>query len=95
MKKMSLKRETTIQRLQNKNRMVGQTFNPSGITSKQIQTREKLFISEMKSRSLEERKAYWENVQNILRELKKNKIHCSWEWEWCVFKRNEHYLLTK
>lgn len=94
MKKIPLRREIKIQRLQNKNRMVGQTFNPSGITSEKIQERKERFLNEMKSKPPKDRKAYWDGVQKILRERKEHGIHCSWEWEWCVFERNKHDLLS-
>lgn len=94
MKRMSLKREISIQRLQTKNRMVGQTFNPSGITSEQIKEREQRFLEEMKAKPLEERKEYWNNVQEILQARKKHGIRCSREWQWCVFERNKSFLLS-
>ena len=44
---MSMRKVIRVQKLQTKNRMVGQTFNPSGITAEQYDTREKNFVKEM------------------------------------------------
>lgn len=84
---MKLHRQIKVQKLQTKNRMTGQTFNPSGITSAQIAEREKEFISIWERRGVNERTEYWGNVLSILEFRKINHIRCSWEWEWCVFSR--------
>ena len=57
-------------------------FNPSGITSQQITDREEIFISDMKAKTLEERKQYWKDVSEVIA-LNLG----SWEWQWCAFKR--------
>ena len=58
-------------------------FNASGITSEQIKDRKTVFIVDMKSKSLEERQAYFDNMQEM------NQVwNGSWPWEWCVFERN-------
>ena len=67
-------------------------FNPSGITSEQIKTREQTFVNEMKQKSIEERKAYWNKVKEMLEDWQG-----SWAWQWCVFERqfvyqNEVYM---
>lgn len=73
---MSLAREIRIQKLQTKNRMVGQTFNPSGITSEQIKSRGSKFISDMLEKPIEERIAYYNNMKEM------QKIwDCSYPWE--------------
>lgn len=82
MRKMSLARQIRVQKLQDKNRMVGETFNPSGITSEQIQTREQVFINEWKNKTISERRTYWANMQEM------DKVWVgSWPWEWCAFSR--------
>lgn len=82
-RKISLAKEIKVQRLQDKNRMVGETFNPTGITSEEIASRELLFINEMASKDLEQRIIYWNNAKKII-SLKLG----SWAWEWCAFKRS-------
>lgn len=83
----SLRREIQIGKKQNRSRMLGQTFNPSGITSEQTREREVKFVAEMKAKTLQERQQYWDGVQEILKMQKENNIHCSWDWEWCAFRR--------
>lgn len=62
--------------------MVGQAFNPSGISSKEIETREDNFVREWAAKTLEDRKAYWNNVQVM------DKVYeGSWPWQWCAFSR--------
>ena len=82
-KKMSIAREIRIQRLQDKNRMVGQTFNPSGITSAEIDSREKKWVKEMKSKPQEELQAYYKNMKEMQKDW-----HHSYPWEWSAFERN-------
>ena len=82
-RKMSIAREIRIQRLQDKNRMVGQTFNPSGITSAEIDSREKKWVKEMKSKPQEELQAYYKNMKEMQKDW-----HHSYPWEWCAFERN-------
>lgn len=81
-RKMSIAREIKIQKLQTKNRMTGQTFNPSGITGKEIDIRESRFVTEMKEKGLEYRKNWWKESEEV-REI----WQYSWPWEWCVFQR--------
>lgn len=83
MRKMSLRREIQIQRKQNKNKMVGQTFNPSGITSEQIRERENKFITDLKNKTQHEREQYWKEREQV-RQIWIG----SWPWEWCIFERN-------
>lgn len=92
-RKMSLRREVAIQRRQAKSRMTGQAFNPSGITGEEIRERERLFIEAMRSKSIEERRAYWEKVEKIVQEREDEGCYCSWEWEWCAFERHKYELL--
>lgn len=80
---MSVSSEIRVQKKQTKNRMVGETFNPTGITSEQILDREQKFVVEMKDKNIVERLAYWKNVQEML-----TVWMGSWPWEWCAFKRN-------
>jgi len=91
-RKMSLAREIQIQKKQNKNRMVGETFNPSGITGKEIDAREKIFVQNMKNLSHTERAEYWRQVKEIIEYREENNIHCSWAWEWCSF--NRHFVFN-
>lgn len=81
-RKMSLARQIKIQRLQTKNRMVGSTFNPSGITSQDILNREEKFVKEMKEKGLEYRKQWLQEKREIMEQWQG-----SWPWEWCVFSR--------
>jgi hypothetical protein len=83
MKQMSIRKQIRVQRLQDKNRMVGQTFNPSGITSEQIRTREQGFVIEMKSKTQTERQEYWNKIKPII-----DNWEYSWDWQWCVFQRH-------
>lgn len=83
----SVRAQIQIGKKQSKNRMVGQTFNPSGITSEQMREREGKFLAEMKAKTLLERQQYWGGVQEVLKMWKENNIRCSWCWEWCAFKR--------
>jgi hypothetical protein len=80
---MSIAREIRINRIQNKNRMTGQTFNPSGITSQQIKDRERDFVLDMQSKTQQERQAYWMQSE----EVRKDWNH-SYPWEWAAFTRN-------
>ena len=82
MKQMSIRKQIRIQKQQTKNRMVGQTFNPSGITSEQIQIRENKFIKEMESKTQQERQEYWDKLKPIIKNYQ-----YSWDWTWCAFKR--------
>lgn len=59
-------REIKIQKLQTKNRMVGQTFNPSGHTKESLSKRELDWIEKVKKMTLEEYEKYrlfcvWQN----------------------------------
>ena len=85
MKTYSIKKQIRIQKLQNKHRMVGQAFNPSGITSEQIRTRENNFTDKFDKMTKEERRQYWQNTAKV-REIWQG----SYPWEWCVFIR--HYV---
>jgi len=82
-RKMSLAREIRIQKLQDKNRMVGQTFNPSGFTSGQLNERERNFVLEMKSKGIEYRINWWKEREEVREQWKG-----SWPWEWSTFERN-------
>lgn len=83
----SIAREIQIGKKQSKNRMLGQTFNPSGITSEIMKERENKFIAEMNAMSEQERNDYWKNAKEM-QEIWTG----SWPWEWCVFSR---YFNTK
>ena len=50
-------------------------FNTSGITSEEIKSREETFVKEMRQKTLEERKEYWENVKEIINVIKKYDIN--------------------
>lgn len=80
---MSMRKVIRVQKLQNKNRMVGQTFNPSGITAEQYDTREKNFVKEMQAKSQEELQAYYKNMKEMQKDWT-----CSYPWEWSAFERN-------
>ena len=62
---MSMRKVIRVQKLQNKNRMVGKTFNPSGITAEQYDAREKNFVKEMQAKSQEELQAYYKNMKEM------------------------------
>jgi hypothetical protein len=68
MRKMSIAREIKINRLQNKNRMTGQTFNVGGHTSESLQEREHKEIEAIKALNAieyEEKRQYciWQQKQ--------------------------------
>lgn len=63
MRKMSLAREIKINRLQNKNRMTGQTFNAGGHTSESLKEREQKLITEHKAMSHEQRQEVYNNYK--------------------------------
>ena len=88
MKKVPIAKIIRIERLQRKHKMYGWAFNPSGITDEQIREREAKFVAEFKCKTREERQSYWDQVQEILDYRDKTNTRCSWEWEWCCFKRN-------
>ena len=57
-------------------------FNPSGITAKEIDERERKFIEEWKAKTKEERAEFWNKCKEFIA-LRLG----SWEWEWCAFDR--------
>lgn len=79
----SIRRQIQIGRKQSKNRMVGQTFNPSGITSEQIDARERTYVADWQAKGEDAIQAERARI-NEMREG----WPCSWPWEWCAFERN-------
>jgi len=57
-------------------------FNPSGITSEQIQEREAKFIAEWEAKTPFERNQYRSQVKEM-----KESWDGSWPWKWCAFER--------
>lgn len=92
MRKMKIYREIRIQKLQTKNRMVGQTFNPSGHTSESLDKREKEEVERINklSRSeFEELKAAYEAIRKCKLD---NNIYCTNSFNQNVFIRNFGHL---
>lgn len=92
MGKMSHARTIKIQKLQNKNRMVGQTFNPGGHTSASLDSRESYEIDRIKSLSNEEFIKLGDNYNAIAKYKLDNDEHSSNSFEQNVFIRNFTYL---
>jgi hypothetical protein len=93
-RKMSIARQIKIQKLQTKNRMVGQTFNPSGHTSESLQAREQEYINKVNNMTSEERKAVYEGFVSIENWKAENNIHCSNDFEHNAFMRNFKHLFN-
>ena len=90
-RQMSLARQIRVQKIQDKNRMVGETFNSTGITSQQIKTRESIYVEEWKQKTKEERNKMYLQFQAI-EEMKHNEnLHFSNSWEHNTFMRNFNY----
>ena len=85
---MNIAKQIRIQKLQNKNRMVGKTFNPAAHTSESLKQRELDFIIKCKSISDEERRIMYNEFINIDRFKDLNNIHYSNSFEHNVFMRH-------
>lgn len=85
---MSIARQIRVQKLQNKNRMVGQTFNPSGHTSESLNTREQELINQYKNMLPTQREELYNQFKEMNNWKEKNNIHCSNSFEQNVFMRN-------
>lgn len=88
MRKMSIAREIRINRIQNKNRMTGQTFNPGGHTSESLATREQELVNKYKAMSKEERKETYTAFRTIEKYKDQHRIFCSNSFEHNAFMRN-------
>jgi hypothetical protein len=78
---MKIARQIKIQKLQNKNRMTGQTFNPSGITSEQLIQREFEYINKVKQMTDQEQTELFNSFCNIDKWKDENNIYCSNSFE--------------
>lgn len=74
--------------MQNKNRMVGQTFNPAGHTSESLDLREKQEIERIKSLTITEFEKLKKGYADIAKYKEENDIFCSNSFEQNVFIRN-------
>lgn len=97
MRKMSHARTIRIQKLQNKNRMVGKTFNPGGHTSKSLDGREKMEVERINNLSEEEFLELGDNYQKIADYKERENVFFSNSFEQNVYLRNfqEKYLNLK
>tara|TARA_R110001606_G_scaffold260183_2_gene407975 strand:- start:28808 stop:29116 length:309 start_codon:yes stop_codon:yes gene_type:complete len=97
MKKMSHARTIRIQKLQNKNRMVGKTFNPGGHTSESLNGREKMEVERIKKLSEAEFLELGDNYQKITDYKERENVSYSNSFEQNVFHRNfqKKYLTLK
>lgn len=74
MRKMSIAREIRIQKLQTKNRMTGQTFNPSGATDESLKKRDSDYIDHFYSLTRKARKTEVKNVMQYYEFTKSKRI---------------------
>jgi len=88
MRKMSIAREIKIQRLQNKSRMTGQTFNPGGHTSESLKEREIKLVSEVKAMPEEKQLELYRSYKAVDKMKNENNIYCSNSFEHNAFMRN-------
>lgn len=86
MKQMSIRKQIRIQRIQNKNRMTGKTFNPTGITSEQLRDREIKLRNEWEKLSKVEIQELYDRDFKNLHEFY-NKVRCSYSFELCCLLR--------
>ena len=92
MKKMSLAREIKVQKLQTKNRMVGETFNPNGHTSESLKTREQKYIEEINLLNIEDQIKIHDSFKAIEEWKREENIFMSNSFEHNCFMRNFSYL---
>ena len=85
---MKLHREIKVQKLQNKNRMVGQTFNIGGHTSESLDGRERKEIERIKSLTQEEFTKLKNGYKEIDEYKEKNNLFYSNSFKQNVFIRN-------
>jgi hypothetical protein len=85
---MKLHQQIRVQKLQNKNRMVGKTFNPAGHTSESLNLREQAEVNRIKSLSEKEFLKLGDNYAAIDKYKEENDIFCSNSFEQNVFIRN-------
>ena len=91
----SIAKQIRIQKKQDRNRMVGQTFNPSGHTSESLDLREKNYIKEINSMSEQQQLEIYLSFKEIDEMKEKNNIHYSNSFEHNVFIRNFYYKFDK
>ena len=89
---MSIAREIRINRLQNKNRMTGHTFNPGGHTSESLAKREVELIAKYKAMTEKERQTTYHQFIEIDKWKYEQNIFMSNSFEHNVFMRNFEYL---
>lgn len=81
-RKMSIARQIRIQRLQDKNRMVGQTFNPSGITAEELKAKDEDFRAKYEAMTFQERVEVWNKIKAW------DEVNdYSWPRAWCLFEQ--------
>lgn len=88
---MKISKQIKVQRLQDKNRMVGQTFNPQGHTIESLNGRETEEVARIKSLSPEEFKKLKNYYIEIDQWKEENNIFTSATFEQNVFIRNFGY----
>lgn len=91
MRQMKISREIKIQRLQTKNRMTGQTFNPTGHTAESLDKRERELVEKCNAMSKEERQEMYNNYNAIEQWKDENNYHFSNDFEHNAFMRNFKY----
>ena len=92
MRQMKIARQIKIQRLQDKNRMVGQTFNPSGHTSQSLAERERKLVEEYKNMDAAERLSLYNNFKAWEEYKDQNNIYSSGSFEHNVFMRHFKFM---
>lgn len=95
MKQMKIAKQIQVQRKQDKNRMVGQTFNPRGITSQQLIDREKSHTNYLLSLTDEEINKMYENFSAIEKWKEEENIFCSNSFEHNNFMRMYRHRFVK
>ena len=88
---MNIRKQIRVQRLQDKNRMVGQTFNPQGHTGVSLKGREMEEVARIELLCPEEFEKLKNNYIAIDRWKKEDNIFTSNSFEHNVFIRNFNY----
>ena len=89
---MSIARQIRVQKLQNKHRMTGATFNPSGVTSEQLAQRERVLIEKWSHLKYNEIVEYYNNnLKSHYQFCEEHQI--SQSFELCVFSRHYHHII--
>ena len=88
---MSIARTIRIQKMQTRNRMVGQTFNPGGHTSESLDQREKDYIEKVKALPESEQKKLYDSFKEFEKWKHDNNYHFSNDFDHNCFMRNFRY----